>query len=99
MVSRNTGIGKWVPEVPFLTESSYWQVYTGGLITQGHGHHCGCVSEPCRLVGWGSDWILLPGNLMREGREIPHVHAPSLPGFQEWQREWPDPEADEDLCL
>lgn len=31
--------------------------------------------------------------------ESPHVHAPSLPGFQEWQCEWPDAEADEDIRL
>lgn len=54
-----------------LTVSSHRQVYTGGLIPQGHGHHCGCVSERCRLVGlgWGQGWILLPGDIMRGGRE------------------------------
>lgn len=52
-----------------LIKTSSGQVYPGGLITQGHGHHRGCVSEQCWEAGrarrgtrlccpgpsWGSD--------------------------------------------
>ena len=61
MLNQYGGEGRPPPKVPVrlaLTEASPGQVYPGGLVAQGHGHHRGCVSERHWPVGRGQGWGL-----------------------------------------